>query len=134
MSEISSFLNHGASLVTQAKVHELLRQLPLLKAEFTQIDDTGFPHLVNQLNLLADYVEDFAEGKLPHATFHAVAAAAFALIYAHRVVDLIPDTLGPQGHIDDSALARAAIIVFEKQLRAYADSRGIDWQTITSQA
>jgi uncharacterized membrane protein YkvA (DUF1232 family) len=134
MSEISSFLNHGASLITSAKVDELLRQLPLLKAEFTQIDDTGFPHLVNQLNFLADYVEDFGEGKLSHATFHAVAAAAFTLIYAHRVVDLIPDTLGPQGHIDDSALARATIIVFEKQFRAYADSRGIDWQTITSQA
>jgi uncharacterized membrane protein YkvA (DUF1232 family) len=134
MSEISSFLNHGASLITQSKLDELLRQLPLLKAEFTQIDDTAFPHLINQLNFLADYVEDFAEKKLPDASLHAVAAAAFVLIYAHRVIDLIPDTLGPIGHMDDSAMARAAIILYEKQFRQYADEQNLDWTQVTSQA
>jgi len=134
MSEISSFLNHGASLITQAKMDELLRQLPLLKAEFTQIDAEGYPHLINQLNFLSDYVEDFAEKKLPEATLHAAAAAAFALIYAHRVMDLIPDTLGKIGQADDSAMARAAIILHEKQFREYADARKLDWNKITSQA
>jgi len=134
MSEISSFLNHGASLITQAKMDELLRQLPLLKAEFTQIDAEGYPHLISQLNFLSDYVEDFAEKKLPEATLHAAAAAAFVLIYAHRVVDLIPDTLGQIGQADDSAMARAAIILHEKQFREYADSRDLDWSKITSLA
>jgi len=134
MSEISSFLNHGAAGITPAQLKDLLRQLPLIKAEITQIDDTGFPHLVSQLNFLAEYVEDFAEEKLPHASYHSVAAASFALIYAHRVVDLIPDTLGPVGHVDDSAMTRAAIILFEKEFRRYAESRKIKWETITSQA
>jgi len=134
MSEISSFLTHGASLITQSKINELLRQLPLLKAEFTQMDEDTYPHLINQLNFLSDYVEDFAERKLPQATLHATAAAAFALIYAHRVMDLIPDTLGTIGQADDSAMARAAIIMYEKQFREYADSRGLDWNEITSLA
>ncbi|MEM6883979.1 MAG: hypothetical protein AAF571_03035 [Verrucomicrobiota bacterium] len=134
MSEISSFLNHGASLITQAKIDALLRQLPLLKAEFTQIDDDGYPHLINQLNFLSDYLEDYAEQKLPEATLHAAAAAAFVLIYAHRVIDLIPDTLGKIGQADDSAMARAAIIIHEKQFREYADQRGLNWSKITSLA
>lgn len=134
MSEISNFLNHGASLITQAQMDELLRQLPLLRAEFTQMDADAYPHLIDQLNFLSDYVEDFAEHKLPEATLHAAAAAAFALIYAHRIIDLIPDTLGTIGHADDSAIARAAIILHEKQFRLYADSRKIDWSKITSQA
>ncbi|MEM6822496.1 MAG: hypothetical protein AAF558_11215 [Verrucomicrobiota bacterium] len=134
MSEISSFLHHGASHITPAKLDKLNHELPLVKAELTQLDDTGYPHLINQLNFLAEFVEDFAEGKLPHTSFHAVAAAAFTLIYAHRVVDLIPDSLGPTGLMDDSALARATIIIFEKQLRSYADDRSIDWSEITSEA
>jgi len=47
---------------------------------------------------------------------------------------LIPDTLGPVGHVDDSAMTRAAIILFEKEFRRYAESRKIKWETITSQA
>ena len=62
MSEFVQFVNHGASLVTPAIVEKVLRQLPLWKVEFTQIQAPLFPHLVDQLEFLADAVEDFAEG------------------------------------------------------------------------
>ncbi|MGF1678513.1 MAG: hypothetical protein ACFCUX_04890 [Candidatus Methylacidiphilales bacterium] len=133
MSEIVTFLQKGASRVTPAQVDRMLRELPLLKAEFAQIDDPKFPHLVEQLNFLAEYVEDFAEKKLPHVSYCSITEAVFALIYAHRVIDLIPDSVEEFGHLDDSVVTRAALIRHENEFRAYAESRGLDWAQITIQ-
>jgi uncharacterized membrane protein YkvA (DUF1232 family) len=58
----------------------------------------------------------------------------FALIYAHRKVDLIPDSLGDLGRADDSSVVRAVLIQHEKALAKYAASQGLDWGRITSKA
>jgi uncharacterized membrane protein YkvA (DUF1232 family) len=134
MSEIAEFAHHGADSVTRETLDRLLHQMPMLKAEFAQIEDEKHPHLRNQLNFLAELVEDFSERAVNDIPYTVVAHAAFALIYAHRAVDLIPDSLPELGHADDSAVARAVLILYEKQLRDYADSRDLDWSTITSQA
>ena len=60
MSEIADFVNHGASYITPVVVEKVLRELPLWKVEFTQINEPKFPHLVDQLEFLADIVEDVA--------------------------------------------------------------------------
>ena len=58
MSEIVHFVHHGASLITPKVAEDLLRELPLLKVEFAQINAPKFPHLVNQLEFLADAMEE----------------------------------------------------------------------------
>ena len=59
------------------------------------------------------------------------AAATFALIYAHRQFDLIPDTIPGIGHTDDSAVVRAVLIDHERYLTEYAVKAGKDWMEIT---
>ena len=70
----------------------MLRHLPQWKLEFTQIYEPLFPHLVDQLEFLADAVEDSAEGAYKDFPYVAFAQAVFALIYAHKKVGIIPDT------------------------------------------
>ncbi|MFM8359868.1 MAG: hypothetical protein ACKOET_15085, partial [Verrucomicrobiota bacterium] len=113
MSEIASYVIHGAAQITPAIVDKVLRSLPLWKVEFAQINAPNFPHLVNQLEFLADAVEDVAEGAYKDLPYGALSAAVFALTYAHKKVDLIPDTLGPMGRADDSSVARAVLILHE---------------------
>ena len=48
MSEFANYVNHGSSLITARVVEQVLRQLPLWKVEFTQINAPKFPHLVDQ--------------------------------------------------------------------------------------
>ena len=62
MSEIAKFVNHGAATITPAIAEKILHHLPQWKLEFTQISAPNFPHLVDQLEFLADAVEDAAEG------------------------------------------------------------------------
>jgi len=132
MSEFSDYVNHGASLITPRVLEHVLRQLPLWKVEFTQINAPRYPHLVDQLEFLADAVEDAAEGAYKELPYYALAQAVFALTYAHRKVDVIPDLIPDLGRADDSSVVRAVLIQNEKAFAAYAAMQGLSWSKITS--
>lgn len=133
MSEFAAYVSSGAALITPRIVEQVLRQLPLWKVEFTQIHAPKFPHLVDQLEFLADAVEDFADGVYKELPFYAVAQAVFALSYAHRKADIIPDMLPDLGRADDSSVVRAVLIQNEKAFAQYASETGFNWTKITSQ-
>ena len=132
MSDIVDFVHHGASLITPRVVEEVMRQLPMWKIEFTQINAPKYPHLIDQLELLANVVEDFAEGVNKDIPYVVVAESVFAITYAHKKVDIIPDSVPNLGYADDSSIARAVLIQYEKHFTKYAEDQGLDWDKITS--
>ena len=132
MSEIVNFVTRGGSLITPAIVENVLRNLPLWKIEFTQINAPKFPHLVDQLEFLANAVEDFAEGAYKDLPYKAAAEGVFALTYAHKKVDIIPDFLHDLGRADDSSIVRAVLMQNELAFAKYAGVQGLDWTEITS--
>jgi uncharacterized membrane protein YkvA (DUF1232 family) len=132
MSEIADFVNHGASYITPAVVDKILRELPMWKVEFTQINAPKYPHLVDQLEFLADVVEDVAEGAYKELPYVAFARAAFAVMYAHKKVNIIPDMVSGFGRADDSSIVRAVLMQNELAFAKYAGWLGEDWSTITS--
>jgi uncharacterized membrane protein YkvA (DUF1232 family) len=132
MSEFADYVNRGASLITPRIVEQILRHLPDWKLEFTQIQAPKFPHLVDQLEFLADAVEDFAEGAYKDLPYFAVAQAVFALTYAHKKVDVIPDLIPDIGRADDSSVVRTVLIQNEKVFAKYAETQGMNWAKITS--
>jgi len=133
MSEIVEFVNRGAASIAPTAVEKVVRQLPHWKLEFSQINAPKFPHLVDQLEFLANAVEDAADGTYKDLPYYAVAQAAFALIYAHKKMGIIPDTVLHLGKADDSVVVRAVLIQNEKSFALYAASQDIDWATVTSQ-
>jgi uncharacterized membrane protein YkvA (DUF1232 family) len=132
MAEFAEYVNHGASLVTPRVVESVVRQLPIWKMEFTQINAPKFPHLVDQLEFLADAVEDTAEGAYKDLPYAALAQAVFALTYAHKKVDVIPDLIPNLGRADDSSVVRAVLIQNERAFAKYAEAMGQNWSRITS--
>ena len=132
MSEIVDFVNRGAASITPAIMEKVLRQLPQWKLEFTQIRAPLFPHLVDQLEFLADAVEDTGEGVYKDLPYFAVAEAVFALLYAHRKLGIIPDSILNLGRADDSSIVRAVLIQNEKAFAIFAASQNLDWSRITS--
>ena len=132
MSEFVAYVNHGAALVTPRVLETVVRQLPMWKMEFTQINAPKYPHLVDQLEFLADAVEDFAEGAYKELPFFALAQAIFALTYAHKKIDVIPDLMPNLGRADDSSVVRAVLIQNERSFAKYAEVMGLNWNRITS--
>ncbi|HEY5298397.1 MAG TPA: hypothetical protein VIK59_10775 [Verrucomicrobiae bacterium] len=133
MSEIAKFVNHGSASITAAIAEKVLRHLPQWKLEFTQIQAPRFPHLVDQLEFLADAVEDAVEGAYKELPYAAVGQAVFALLYVHKKIGLIPESILELGGADDSSVVRAVLIQNEKAFAIYAGKQGVDWQRITSQ-
>ncbi|MDW8309999.1 MAG: hypothetical protein RMK20_11560 [Verrucomicrobiales bacterium] len=133
MPEIVKFVNHGAASITPAIAERVVRLLPQWKLEFTQINAPQFPHLVGQLEFLADAVEDAVEGAYKDLPYVALAQAIFALIYAHKKMGIIPDSLLNLGYADDSSVVRAVLIQNEKAFAIYAGVQGLNWQKITSE-
>lgn len=133
MPEIAKFVNNGAASISPSVAEKVLRQLPQWKLEFTQIHAPLFPHLVDQLEFLANAVEDAVEGAYKELPYQAVAQAVFALIYAHKKGGVIPDSVLSLGYADDSSVVRAVLIQNERAFAIYAGTQGTDWQRITSQ-
>lgn len=131
MPEIAQFMHRGAGTVTTAVLKGIHKKLPFLKIEFAQINAPQFPHLVDQLEFLAAVVEDYAEGEADELPLTTVAAAVFALIYAHRQIDLIPDSNVEYGHADDSAVVRAVLMEHEKVLANFAAKHSLNWSKVT---
>ena len=134
MSEIAKFVNHGSANITPAVAQKVLRQLPQWKLEFTQINAPKFPHLVNQLEFLADAVEDVVEGAYKDLPFVAIAQAVFALAYAHKKTGFILEGVVELGGADNSSVVRTVLIQNEKAFAVYAGKQGVDWSKITSEA
>ena len=133
MPEIAKFVNGAASCITPAVAEKVLRQLPQWKLEFTQISAPKFPHLVDQLEFLADAVEDAVEGAYRELPYVAIAQAVFALLYTHKKMGIIPDSILELGRADDSSVVRAVLIQNERAFSTYAGVQGINWQKITHQ-
>jgi uncharacterized membrane protein YkvA (DUF1232 family) len=132
MPEIVNFLNRGAAAITPAITERVVKHLPQWKLEFTQIQAPLFPHLVDQLEFLADAVEDTVEGAYKDLPYYAVAQATFALIYAHKKVGIIPDSVLNLGRADDSSIVRATLIQNEKAFAIYAAAQNMEWSQVTS--
>src|SRR6185295_11029486 len=133
MPEIAKFVNNGATSITPAIAEKVMRQLPQWKLEFTQIHAPLFPHLVDQLEFLANAVEDVIEGAYKELPYSATAQAVFALIYSHKKLGIIPDSVLSLGYADDSSVVRAVLIQNEKAFAIYAGTQNVDWLHITSQ-
>src|ERR1044072_3756047 len=133
MSEIAKFVNNGAASITPGIAEKVLRQLPQWKLEFTQIKAPLFPHLVDQLEFLANAVEDVVEAAYKDLPFTAIAQAVFALIYAHKKLGVIPDSILNLGYADDSSVVRAVLIQNEKAFAIYAGAQDLEWSRVTSQ-
>lgn len=131
MSEIVQFLHHGAEQITPKILRGIHKKLPTLKLQFAQINAPKFPHLVEQLEFLADVVEDFVEGVEDNLPYVAIAEAAYALVYSHKDSGLIPNHINHIGRADDSALVRAVLIENERVLSEYAERHEFEWSTIT---
>ena len=131
MGEIVKFVHNGAGRITPNILKGIHKKLPMLKLEFANIEDSVHPHLPEQLEFLANVVEDFAVSLAEDLPYVTVASAAFALVYAHRQLDLIPDSDPEFGHADDSAVVRAVLIEHEKVLSNYAAKHKKSWSSIS---
>lgn len=125
--EMNEFVAHGASKITPRELEEVVRAIPLLRAEWTtKVDHDAFPCLAEQLDFVARLVEDFSAGLEKDIPFEAAAEAAFALVYFHREIDIIPDFIPGIGYADDAAVVDTILQRHDDVFARYAKKSHID--------
>lgn len=134
MAELADFVRTNAGKINNEVLKRVYKKLPMLKLEFSQVHAPNLPHLIPQLQFLANVLEDFVDGKADELPLVTIAGACFAIIYAQRQWDLIPDPLKDLGRTDDSGVVRVVLIENERVLSDYARKTGVNWNTITVNA
>ena len=100
--ELREFISDGARRITPAHLDKLVRMLPNIRLSVTQVTD--FPSLPDQVEFLAEIIEDFHAGLNRSIPFTAIAESAFALFYLRKATDIIPDSIPGTGYADDAAI------------------------------
>ena len=131
VESISDYVEWRAAQLTLEHLAGLRIDLPILKVRFTAIVVPQFPHLRQQLKLLADFFEDTADGVFPAGSDASRKETAFALRYAAQEVDIIPDFVPEIGYADDSLIARTVLSRHQDIFRDYCHFRRIGWSKIS---
>ena len=83
------------------------------------------------MQFLADVVEDFAEGVEEDMPYAAVGASVFALLYAHRQLDLSRTPFPRPGWPTIPPWCAPCWSNTEKVFAAYAERHKMKWDAIT---
>ena len=117
--------------MTPRDLQKVYKKLPSIKVAFAEIEAPQFPHFVEQLQFLANLLEDFADNKADDIPYATISTALFGICYTQRELDIIPDNVPNLGLADDSGVVRVVLIEHERILRQYAERTGQNWQNIT---
>jgi uncharacterized membrane protein YkvA (DUF1232 family) len=131
VESISEYIEWRAAQLTPEHLAELRKDLPLLKIRFTAIVVPQFPHLQQQLKLLADFFEDAADGVFLTGSDASRKETAFALRYAVQEIDIIPDFVPEIGYADDSLIVRTVLSRHEGIFSDYCQFRKIRWSKLS---
>ena len=110
--ELRDFIYDGARRITPAHLDKLVRVLPIIRLSVTQVTD--FPNLPDQVEFLAEMIEDFHSGLNRSIPFTAIAEAAFALFYLRKATDMLSDSVQQSGYADDAAIITAVFESYKK--------------------
>jgi uncharacterized membrane protein YkvA (DUF1232 family) len=110
--DLHQFILDGARRVTPRYVGRLVRHLPEIRLMATQVAE--FPHLADQVEFLAELIEDFHSGLNQDVPYTAIAEAAFALSYLRKGADIIPDRIPDIGYADDAAIITSVFETYKK--------------------
>jgi len=131
VESISEYVERRAELLTPEQLDELRAKLPLLNVRFAVIAVPQFPHLQQQLKLLADFFEDTEDGVFRAGSDASRKETAFTLGYTAKETDIIPDFIPEIGYADDSIIVRTVLSRHEDIFRDYCRFRKIRWSKIS---
>lgn len=119
-ADFIGLITRGASRLTPDDVQRLVSELPELRERFARLREAGYPDAEWEFDFLSQVVELVWTEQYRGMPYSAALEAAFAVSYFAREDDLIPDTLGAIGFIDDIAVAHTVLLRNAEAFRAFS--------------
>jgi uncharacterized membrane protein YkvA (DUF1232 family) len=130
-SDFIELIIRGASRLTPGCVQKLVSELPEVRNRFNRLNEAGRPDAERQFAFLSEVLEHVWTDKYHQMPYGAALEAAFAISYFVREGDVIPDTLGAIGFIDDIAVAQIVLLRNEVAYRKFSDITNIPLANIS---
>jgi len=119
-ADFIALITRGASRLTPAAVQLLVTDLPDIREQFGRLGEAGYPDAERQLHFLSQVVEFVWTDQYRDMPYGAALEAAYAVSYFVREGDLIPDTLGAIGLIDDIAVTQTVLLRNQSAFEAFS--------------
>ena len=123
--DLDRFVEHGGRLLTHAEVASLTTGLDDLHKKVTFLKSDN-PKLAVQLELLIDFYQDNPPGLPPQVRAEAI----FALRYAVKELDLVPDDEPGVGYLDDAAVVESVLARHAGVFENHCVFRQIEWSAV----
>lgn len=133
-SDIVEFIQDGAARLTPLDIQNLIADLPDIDEEIPKIETCGVVGAEYQLRFFAAVVESVWVRQYSKMPYRAALEAAFAVLYFHRDADLIPDSIGAMGFLDDAVIAATVLARNARAYQRYAKDLGLDWEGLRNPA
>ena len=111
------FVEDGARRIRPEDVDVLAAELDQVRALFDE--STTLQRFSREARLMISLIDDFHTGRYLQAPYFSVALVAFALGYAIKPVDIIPDSLPIIGQLDDAMVMAHCSTLVREELQAY---------------
>ncbi len=131
-ADFIGLVTRGASRLTPDDVQRLVSELPDLREQFPRLHEAGYPDAERALSFLSQVVELVWTDQYRNLPYGAALEAAFAVSYFAREGDLIPDTLGPIGLIDDIAVVQTVLLRNAAAFQALSAATKLRWPAPSS--
>ncbi len=126
-ADFIELITRGAARLTPDDVQRLVSDLPELRERFGRVSEAGHPEAEQQFHFLSQVVELVWTEQYRVMPYGAALEAAFAVSYFAREGDLIPDTLGAIGLIDDIAVAQTVLLRNSAAFQALGAANKLAW-------
>jgi uncharacterized membrane protein YkvA (DUF1232 family) len=123
--DLDRFVEHGGRMLTPAEAASLTTGLDELQEKITSLGMVK-PKLARQLTLLIDFYQENPPGLPAQARSETI----FALLYAIKDADLVPDEEPDVGYLDDAAVAESVLSRHAGVFGNHCHFRQIEWSTV----
>ncbi len=123
--DLDRYVEHGARMLSTADSAALSKGRAELHEKITSLGG-GHPQLARQLEFLVN----FYEANPPNLPDKVRNETLFALLYAAKEMDLVPDEEPGVGFLDDAAVAESVLSRHAGVFEIHCDYHRIDWAAL----
>jgi uncharacterized membrane protein YkvA (DUF1232 family) len=119
---LDRFVEQGGRLLGREESASLAEEFPALREKIVLLRNE-LPHFARQLEFLADFFESDTAKEFEQARNET----AFALLYAVKDNDMMPDTMPGVGFLDDAAVAKVVLSRHAQAFERHCALNGLHW-------
>lgn len=122
---LDRFVEHGGRMLGPDEAHGLTASLADLREKISAMR-SEHPLLARQLEFLVDYYETNPWNQSDKVRNETI----FALLYAAKDMDLMPDDMPEVGYLDDAAVAKSVLSRHAETFERYCAAKDLDWTEV----